>query len=259
MPIKLNLETQKFIRKLGRRGNALQIIAAETVNETAEGLETNYKRRLTRNQRLRANNNFTLNSIKIDKSRPIRRSGEPRPLHDINAIVGVKKMKGKKQHYLAKLEEGRTQRGNSRTRSRVPVPLTTARTSRNINKPISSPNRLTKGETQTLRADSKIFGLSNDRFKNPRQRFAILYKYFRTGGNGLTGDLKKPFFFTDNSNNLGIFKFISGRVRKIRNLENTTVKTRKRPNFRKSVDTITPDRIQKTFNRKAQRKLAGVR
>ena len=258
MPIKLNLETKKNIRKLGRRAGKLQEVAVDTVNSEAEALDTNYKRRLKRNQRLRARK-FTLGSIKIFKATAVRRSGEPRQLGKINAILGIRRMKGGKQHYLAKLEEGRTQRGNSRTRGRVPIPLTTARTSRNINKPISSPNRLTKGTTQTLRAGSKIFGLPNDRFKNPRQRFAILYRYFRTGSSGLIGDLRKPFFFVDNSNQLGIFKFISGRARKIRNLENTAVKTRKRPNFRKSVDAITPERIQRTFNRKAQRKLSSVR
>lgn len=258
MPIKLNLETNQFIRKLGRRGNALQQVAAETVNDEAEGLDINYKRRLQRKQRLRARK-FTLGAIKTFKANPIRRSGEPRQLHDINSIVGIRKMKGGKQHYLAKLEEGRIQRGHSETKGRVPIPLTAARTGRNIAKPISAPNRLTKGQTQILRAGSKIFGLPNDRFKNPRQRFAILYRYFRSGGSGLVGDLKKPFFFTDNSNQLGIFKFISGRARKLRNLESTSVKTRKRPNFRDSVNTITPGRIQKTFNRKAGKKLAGIR
>lgn len=258
MSIKLNLETKRFIRKLGRRGNALQIVAAEIVNDEAEGLSTNYKRRLIRKQRLR-NRDFTLGGIKIDKSKPIRRSGEPRKLHDINSIVGVRKMKKGKQHYLAKLEEGRTQRGNPRTRGKVPIPLTASRTSQNINKPILSTNRLIKGKTQVLRAGGKRFGFPNDRFKNPRQRFAILYNYKRQKGQGLTGDLKKPFFFTDNKNNLGIFKFISGRAKKIRNLEDTTVKTRARPNFRQSVDTITPGRMQKTFNRKAQRKLSGIK
>ena len=258
MPIKLNLETKRFIRKLGRRGNDLQIIAAETINEIADGLETNYKRRLSRNQRLRARK-FTLGSVKTFKANPIRRSGEPRQLHDINAITGVRKMKGGRQHYLAKLEEGRVQRGGRKTKGRVPIPLTASRTSHNINKPISSPNRLLKGQTQTLRIGSKIFGLPNDRFRNPRQRFAILYNYRRRGSGNLVGDLKKPFFFTDNSNRLGIFKFISSQVRKIRNLEDTTVKTRRRPNFRKSVDTITPARMQKAFNRKAGKKLASVR
>ena len=258
MSIKLNMETQKNIRKLGRRTGKLQEVAVDTVNSEAQALDINYKRRLQRNQRLRARK-FTLGSIKIFKATPIRRSGEPRQLGKINAIIGIRRMKGGKQHYLAKLEEGVTRRGHSKTRNRVPIPLTAARTSRNINKPISSPNRLTKGNTQTLKAGSKIFGLPNDRFKNPRQRFAILYRYFRTGGNGLTGDLKKPFFFVDNSNQLGIFKFISGRVRKIRNLKNTSIKTRKRPNFQDSVNTITPTRIQRTFNRKSQKKLAGMR
>ena len=258
MPIKLNLETKKNIRKLGRQAGQLQVVAAETINDEAQALDINYKRRLQRNQRLRARK-FTLGSIKIFKATPIRRSGEPRQLGKINSIVGIRRMKGGRKHYLAKLEEGVTRRGHSKTRNRVPIPLTAARTSRNINKPISSPNRLTKGTTQTLKAGSKIFGLPNDRFKNPRQRFAILYRYFRTGSSGLIGDLRKPFFFTDNSNQLGIFKFISGRARKIRNLEDTTVKTRARPNFRKSVDTITPERIQRTFNRKAQRKLSSVR
>ena len=258
MSIKLNLKTKQFIRKLGRRGNALQVVAAEAINESAEGLEINYKRRLQRNQRLRARK-FSLGSVKTFKANPIRRSGEPRQLHDINAITGVRKMKGGRQHYLAKLEEGRVQRGNRKTKGRVPIPLTAARTSQNINKPISSPNRLLKGKTQVLRAGGKVFGFPNDRFKNPRQRFAILYNYKRRGTGNFQGDFKKPFYFTDNSNRLGIFKFISGVAKKIRNLEDTTVKTRARPNFRKSVDTITPDRIQKTFNRKAQRKLAGVR
>lgn len=258
MAIKLNLKTKQFIRKLGRRGNALQQVAAETVNDEAEGLDINYKRRLQRKQRLRARK-FTLGAVKIFKANPVRRSGEPRQLYDINAIVGIRKMKGGKKHYLAKLEEGRVQRGHSKTKGRVPIPLTAARTSRNVNKPISSPNRLTKGETQVLRVGSKIFGLPNDRFKNPRQRFAILYRYFRTGSSGLTGDLRKPFFFVDNKNKLGIFKFIAGRARKLRNLEETSVKTRKRPNFRDSVNTITPERIQKTFNRKAQRKLSGIK
>ena len=174
-------------------------------------------------------------------------------------------MRGGKQHYLAKLEEGRTQRGNRKTRGKVPIPLTSARTSQNINKPISSPNRLLKGDTQTLIAGGKTFGFPTDRrksgqpWKSTKQKFAALYNYKRRGTGNLVGDLKKPFFFLDNKGKLGIFKFISGRARKIRNLEDTSVKTRARPNFSKSVDTITPDRIQKTLNRKAQRKLSGIK
>ncbi len=254
MSIKLNIKTQIAIRQLGKKANLLQIVAADTVNESAEDLKVNYVNRLERKQRLR-NKRFTLGAVKINKSNPIRKSGQPRPLGKINSIVGVRKMKGGKKHYLAKLEEGVTQRGNRKTKSRVPIPLTTGRTSQNINKPIAAANRLTKGDTQTLRAGGKAFGVKGDRFRTSKQRFAVLYKYKKSGGEGLTGDLKKPFFFIDNSNRLGIFKFIRGQVRKIRTLEQSTARTKPRRNFKKTVDDMKPADIQRKFIRKAERVL----
>ena len=253
MGIKLNLKTQSMIRQLGKRANLLQIIAAETVNESAEDLKVNYVNRLERKQRLR-NKRFTLGAVKINKSNPIRRSGEPRQLSKINSIVGVRKMKGGKQHYLAKLELGRTQRGNQKTKNKVPIPLTTGRTGQDINKPIAAANRLTKGDTQTLRAGGKVFGVKGDRFRTSKQRFAVLYKY-KKSGEGLTGDLKKPFFFIDNANRLGIFKFIRGQARKIRTLEQSTARTKPRRNFKKTVDDMKPVDIQRKFIRKAERVL----
>ena len=252
--IKLNLKTKDMIRQLGRRGSLLQVVAAETVNEAAEGLKTTYVRRLKRKQRLRAQR-FTLGSIKIFKANPVRKSGEPRPLGKINAITGVRKMKGGKKHYLAKLEEGRTQRGNRKTKNRVPIPLTTGRTSQNINKPIAAQNRLLKGDTQTLRAGGRVFGIAGDGFRSARARFAALYKYKRSGGRAGTfsGDLKKPFFFTDNNDNLGIFKFIRGKARKIRTLEQSSARTKAQPNFEKAVDSLKPADIKKRFIRKAER------
>lgn len=251
--IKLNIKTQSAIRALGKKANLLQVVAADTVNESAEELENNYKTRLKRKQRLR--NRFSLNSTKTFKANPVRRSGEPRQLHKINAITGVRKMKGGKTHYLAELEQGRTQRGNRKTKNRVPIPLTTGRTSQNINKPIAAANRLTKGDTQTLRAGGKAFGVKGDRFRTAGQRFAVLYKYKNNGGEGLTGDLSKPFFFIDNANRLGIFKFFRGRARKIRTLEQSTARTKASPNFEKTVDGMRPADIQKKFIKKAERVL----
>lgn len=252
--IKLNLKTQSMIRQLGKRGSLLQIVAADTVNKAAEQIEAVYKRRLIRKQKLR-NKKFTLGAVKTFKARPIRRSREPRQLHKINSIIGVRKMKGGVKHYLAKLEEGRTQRGNRKTKNRVPIPLTTSRTGQNINKPIAGQNRLLKGETQTLRAGGKPIGVRGDRFKTSGQRFAVLYKYQRSGGGtgNLTGDLKKPFFFIDNSDRLGIFKFLRGRVRKIRTLEQSTARTKASPNFGKAVDAMTPEKIKRLFVKKAER------
>ena len=251
MSISLETNTRHFIQQLGKKGSKLQVVAAEAINEAAEELDQNYKGRLKRKQKIRSK--FTLNSTKTFRARAIRKSGEPRPLSNINAITGVRKMKGGKEHYLAKLEKGRTQRGNTQTRGRVPIPLTAARTGQRESKPIAVSNRLTKGETQTLRAGGKVFGARGDRFKTSRQRFAVLYQYKRQGSRGLTGDLSKPFFFTDNSNRLGIFKFIRGTARKIRNLEQTTAKTKAAPNFKQTVDGMKPGMIQDKFVKKARR------
>ena len=253
MSIKLNIKTQSAIRQLGKKANLLQIVAAETVNESAADLGKNYINRLEQKQRLR-NKRFTTGAIKTFKANPIRKSGEPRPLGKINAITGVRKMKGGKQHYLAKLELGRTQRGNKKTANRVPIPLTTGRTGQNINKPIAAANRLTKGDTQTLRAGGKAFGVKGDRFRTSKQRFAVLYKY-KKSGEGLTGDLKKPFFFIDNANRLGIFKFIRGQARKIRTLEQSTARTKPRRNFKGAVDAMRPEAIKRLFVRKAEKVL----
>ncbi len=251
--IGLETKTKSFINQLARKGNALQIVAADTVNEAAENMEKNYLLRLKRKQRIRTK--FTLNSTKTFRARPIRKSGEPRPLQNINAITGVKKMRGGKEHYLAKLESGRLQRGNRQTRGKVPIPLTTARTGQKEAKPIAVANRLLKGDTQTLRAGGKVFGVRGDRFRTAKQRFAVLYNYKRRGGQGLTGDLSKPFFFTDNANRLGIFKFVRNQARKIRTLEQTSAKTKKSPNFERTVDQAKPKQIQEIFVKKARKKL----
>ena len=251
--IKLNLQTEKAIRQLGRKGSLLQVVAAETINEAAEGLDENYKKRLTRRQRLR-NKKFTLGGVKTFKATPVRRSGEPRQLGKINAITGVRKMKAGKEHYLSKLERGVTNRGTNKTMNKAPVPLTTGRTSQNVNKPIAAANRLTKGDTQTLRAGGKPFGVRGDRFKTSKQRFAVLYNYKRNQS-GLTGDLKKPFFFIDNSNRLGIFKFIKNRARKIRTLDKSVTRTKASPNFKNAVKDTKPADIKRNFIKKANKKM----
>ena len=256
MSIKLNLQTKKAIGQLGRRGNLLQIVAADTVNEAARDLDEDYKNRLDRKQRLR-NKKFTLGAVKVNESRPIRRSGEPRQLSKINAVVGVRKMKGGKKHYLAKLEEGDINRGNSKTLGRVPVPLTAGRTSLNIDKPVAASNRLRKGQTQTLRVGGRNFGVEGDGFKTGKQRFAILTKYrnSRGGIGNFVGNLNKPFFFMNKKGEPGIFKFIKNEFHKIRTLEKTTTKTPKSPNFKNSVNNIKPGDIQREFVKKAEKRV----
>jgi hypothetical protein len=262
--IVLDMQTKKMIQKLGKRGNLLQIVAAETLNDQEEQLEKRYRSNLKKNQTLR-NERFTMGAIKSFKSRPVRKSGEPRRLNGINAILAVKKQKNLNTHYLEELETGSTNRGNSKTLNKSPAPLTASRTAMNEKKPIASANRILKNPPQKLRAGGKVIGVSTrERRKNgrkwatPQQRFAALYRFKKQGGAGLQGDLSKPFFFIDNSNHLGIFKFIRNRARKIRSLRRSTTRTNASPNFKKAVNATSPNDIKKDFVRRATQELKKV-
>lgn len=248
---RMKIKTERFIKKLGKSGNRLQIAAAEALNDSTQEIDDTYTDRLRHKQTIRTK--YTLNSVKTFKANPVRKSGEPRPLGKINAITGVRKMKGQ-DHYLLDLEEGGPKRGNIKTRNRVPIPLDTSRTGMTNLKPIAGANRLTKGQTQTLRAGGKKFGVPGDGFKSASQRFAILYNYKKNPSMGrFSGDVKKPFYFLDSSNKLGIFKFIRNKVRKIRNLENRSVSRKRTNHFRKSVKTLKPVDIQRRFVRNGER------
>jgi len=252
--VKYKTNIRTVVKRLKKSGNTLQIVAADTINESAMLLDRNYQRLLRKKHIVRTK--FTLKSVKTYKATMIRKSGEPRPLHDINAIVGIRKMKGGAEHYLAKLEEGGIQKGSKKAKNKVPIPLDTARTSKREDKPIAARNRLLKGEAQTLLLNGRKFGVKNDGFnKNPRQRFAILYKEIRQGNAGVQGDFSKQFYFLDNKNNLGIFRLVGSRVIKIRNLENKSVRRKESRMFKKAVKTQTPAIIRKRFMSNARKEI----
>lgn len=254
MAISMNIKADHFIKQLGKKGVSLQQTAAETLNESAEQINKNYKTRLKKKTRLR--NKFAMNSVKIFKAHGVSKSGTPRPLHKIDAVVGVRKMKGNKQHYLAKLENNTTQKGSPLTKGKVPVPLNTARTTGNYNRAIAGPNRLTKQKTQTLKTGSRRIGVRGDGYNSTRKRWGALYGSIRSGK--ISGDPRKPFFMIDNKNKIGIFKMKGKKVRKIRKLEKSTVKHKAEPHFQNSVKQESPKKIQQRFIRNAKKKL-GMR
>jgi len=256
MSIRLQIQTEKFIYQLGKRANMLQIVAAETVNDAAADVEGDYKRRLQRSQRIKTK--FTLGSVQILRATPTRKSGEPRLLKKINAIIGVRKMKGGVDHYLADLEEGSTNRGNPQTKGKVPVPLNTARTGKSEDRPISGPNRLTKGDTQTLRVGGRELGTRRDGL-TASQRFGVLYGQKKSGYSRMVGDPRKPFYFIGKDQLLGIYKLVGSIFRKIRNLDATVTRTKKQPHFKRAVKNMTPDKIKRKFNRKAEEALRDIR
>lgn len=252
MGLALNIKSKQFVKKLGKKANRLQIVAADTLNESTEVIEDTYKEKLERKAKLR--NKFSLGSVKIFKANPISKSGEPRPLHRINAVVGIRKQKGGKTHYLAKLEKGGTTRGNPQTLGKVPIPLAAARIGKNDNRAVARGNRLISGKTQTLRTGggAKI-GVRNDAYKSTGQRWSVLYRAIRTGK--IQGDPKKPFYMIGNNNELGVFKMMGKRIRKIRNLDKTSVNRKPEPHFMRSVKKMPPAEIQRRFVRNAKRKL----
>lgn len=248
--IGLQFKIRAFMIALNAAGAKLQNVAADTLNESAEGLAEDYKVRLKRNQIIRAP--FTLNAVKVFKATPTRSTGEPRPLGKINAIAGVRKMRGGKDHYLYRLEVGERNDGNPKTGNKVPVPLDPSRTGRSPRKPIARGNRiLGNTDTQTLQVRGQNIGVSGDRFNNPRRRWGALYGA-KAGRAPITGNLSRPFFFIDNQNRLGIFKFFGRVARKIRILEDSSIKPPPAPNFDRAVDAVKPSLIQARFVRKAR-------
>ncbi len=249
MAIKLNLQSKHFTKQLGRRGALLQIVAADTLNQTADSMRSNYNRRLKTKTKVRTK--FTTNASRVFKSNPIRKSGEPRQLSKINSKLVVRNMKGGKDHYLKKLETGTTQKGNKLTAGKVPVPLNSARISGNYGRSIQKGNRIITGKTQTLSLRSRKIGISGDGFSSNRKRWGALYSGIRTGN--ITGDPKKPFFMIDNKNKLGIFKMKGKKIRKIRKLEKASVRHKAEPHFKNAVNNFKPLDIQKRFVKNARR------
>lgn len=250
MGMKLDTDFKFFMKQLGKKTAMLQEVGAETLNESTEEIKSNYKLRLKKNTRLR--NKFSLNSVKIFKANPLSRSGEPRPIGKLDALVGVRKMRGGKQHYLDKLEKGGTLRGNPMTRGKVPIPLKSSRTGENINKSIAGKNRINRGKTQTLKINGNKIGVRGDRYKSTGARWSSVYRAVRSGK--IQGDMKKPFYFIDNKNKAGIFLLKRKKIRKIRRLDKNVVKRKAEPHFKKSVSQVTPQRIQKRFVDKARKR-----
>jgi hypothetical protein len=250
MKIGLQVQSKHFINQLGKKSNALQVVAADTLNESAEEINKNYKIRLKRNTKLR--NKFSLNSVKIFKAHGISKSGVPRPLHKIDAVVGVRKMKGGKRHYLDKLEKGGTTRGGRMTLGKVPIPLKTARVAKSDSRVISKGHRLTTSKTHTLRVGGKRIGVRGDGYNSTRKRWGVVYGASRA--NRLNGDPKKPFYMIGNDGKQGIYKMFGKKIRKIRNLSKSSVRRKAEPHFQKSVKQESPKRIQQRFIRNAQKK-----
>lgn len=257
MSIKIETNALDFLKVLKKRNGSLSIVSAETVNNAAKLVRNRYLKEMSG---FVLRNKFTKGSIKIFKAKPTRSTGSFRDIRDINAVIGVRKMKGGKEHYLNKQETGATKRGNRKTMGSVAIPLDSARTGNSLSKPIKRALRLQNtSQISTLKVGSREIGTPSSGFNN-RQSWAILYKYsgLNRGSKNIYGwDLKKPFFFVGLKSGHGVFQKSGQRITKIRNLEKKSIRIKALHKFEKSLNVLTPTMMLRVFNRAAAKYLNG--
>lgn len=263
--IKVTDNTKDYIKFLKKKHGGLAIVSADTVNTAAKIVERRYQKEL---DTFILRNKFTRGAIGILKSKPqSKRTGEFRPIKDINSIVGVRKLKGGKDHYLLSQEVGDTKRGHGKTKGFVPVPTVSARTGKSQRKPIKGTLRLQNSAAiQTLKVAGKPLGVPGSRFKN-RQSWAIFHKYSgtaespnRNAPNRYGWNLSKQFFFRglkQGISQIGIFLLEGKKVTMTRVLQGKTVKIRARHKFSKAVTALTPTMMRSIFKRSADKFLRG--
>lgn len=253
--------TKQYIKMLQRKHGGLAIVGSHTVNEGSAIIHKAYDKEL---DKFTIRNKFTKGAVKLYKSSPQRKSGEFRKITGINAKVGIRKMRGGKDHYLLLQEKGGTKTGASQTKGKVPIPIdVTARMGGTHAGVIKGPLQLQRaGGIQTLTLGGRPFGLPNDGL-TMNQRWAILRKYTGTSrigrnraGNRYGWNLKKQFFFTGNRRGLGIFQ-VKGKnkIQMVRTLEKSSVRIRATRGFQKSVDKLDRQDMQRIFVQNAKRYL----
>lgn len=266
MKLTLKSNTLDFTRELMKRKDALPIVGSETVNIAAKYVKLQYEKEI---DKFTLRNKFTKGSIKLQLSKPMRSKGGARNLSDINATVGVMKLKGGKDHYLKYQEEGHTKSGS--VNGRVPIPMKSARVSDSQKKGVKGALKLTSSKIQTLNFAGKPFGTLNDGydagFRKGAQRWAILYKYTGLSGSGRVNatknpkkyigrygwDLTKQFFFTGLKRGYGAFALVGKRIKMVRTLEHSSVKVKATHKFEKANAKLTPVMMEAIFKRSAMR------
>jgi hypothetical protein len=249
--------TDKYIKDLEKVHGGLAVVSSRTVNTGAKFVDRKYKRSLNKFN-LRAER-FTKGAVKKNLSKPQRSKGGFRKIRDINAIVGVKKMKGGKEHYLSKQETGDRNRGNVKTKGRTALPMDAARTSGSNRKKVAGRFRIQNvSSIQTLkigglgRGPARDFGMRGDGFSD-NQRWAILNKY--KAANPYGWDLKKQFYFRGMNRGDGVFVVKGSKIKMTRQLGGSSVKVKARHKFRTEFNGLTPKKMELIFKREAEKEL----
>jgi len=226
----------EIIGKLQRAGIALQEAGAEAMTMGAKLIAVRYKKALRGKTKLR-NEKFTLGSVVVLQAKAYRSDKKTlRRMDDVNAIVGVKQLRGG-DHYLAAMEIGGKKKGAKGSGARVPVPLATAREG-DQGKPVAARFRLSK----TINQYQRQLGTPN-----VRQQYALLYSLAKRG-------LKPGMYQSPDA----IFHVTRKKVTTIRYADRDSVQIKPAPLFEGAVKELTEAEIDKLWIVGARKKLAEL-
>jgi hypothetical protein len=228
----------EWVKQLRIAGISLQEAGAEAINKAASVTAIRYKKSLRSKTKLR-NPKFTLGAVVILKAHAKRSSGkELRQMADINAIVGVKTLGERGEHYLSIMEIGGQKTGGKKTHNKPAIPMDTARGG-NRNKPILPRYRLSKAEPQKI----------SDQIRNavnPRQEYAMMYSMARRG------TIRPGAYQSDTA----IYDVTRKRVTMVRKISDDAIQIKSRPLFGESVNHLDASAMDRFFIY-AARKLLG--
>jgi hypothetical protein len=222
-------------KQLSQAGIALQEAGAEAINKGAMIIAARYKRNLRAKSKHVRNPKFTFGSIIVLQAHAKRSDGTTlREAKDINAITGVKQLRGQ-DHYLARREEGGEKKGNPKTGGRVPIPLTAARGGSEAN-PISPAYRLSKATPIQFQGEMR-------NANNALMQIEMLHGMIKKG------QIQPGLYQTGDS----IYKVTKTKVIRIRNTEKQTVQVPKRPLFETSVGELEAGKLETLYITAAKR------
>jgi hypothetical protein len=226
----------ELLGKLQRAGIALQEAGAEAMTMGAKIIAVRYKKALREKTKLR-NEKFTLGSVVVLPARAYRSDKKTlRRMDDVNAITGVKQLRGG-THYLAAMEIGGRKKGAKAAGNRVAVPLKAAREG-DDKKPIAARFRLSKGVNQYQRQLAT---------PNVRQQYALLYGLAKRG-------LKPGMYQSPDA----IFHVTRKKVSIVRTADRESIQVKPAPLFEGAVKELTEAEIDKLWVIGARKKLAGL-
>jgi len=250
MELKYTDNIWEWTQKLRRAGVALQEAGALACTNAAKFIATQYRLELQMKTIHLRNKAFTLKSVVVFPAKARRSSGDLRPMSNINAIVGVRKIGGNREHYLALLEIGADKKGVPELGGKVGIPLDSARSGEDRNRAVASIYRFTKGYNIGGKVDLSRFS------GNPRQQFAIMNSMARRGK--LWGEMKNKqiskhmLYRVDyGAGQEYLFAIRGKKARIVRDLSKSFVDIPSKPWFGEAVDMLTSGEMQGFFSRAA--------